>query len=115
MPFASRGVRVLLVRLPQVHDQLKQGLITYMIAIAQEKRISAFVGNGLNPYAAVHRLDAARLYRLALEKGSAGARYHAVAEEGVTLRDVAEVIGRRPSVPVVSKSPKRRLATLAFL
>src|ERR1700730_18409959 len=66
--FASRGVRASVVRLPQVHDRVKQGLITYMIATAREKRVSAFVGDGLNRYAAVHVLDAARLYRLALEK-----------------------------------------------
>jgi nucleoside-diphosphate-sugar epimerase len=115
MSFASRGVRASVVRLPQVHDRVKQGLITYMIATAREKRISAFVGDGLNGYAAVHLLDAARLYRLALEKGSAGARYHAVAEEGVPLRDIAEVIGCRLNVPVVSKSPEEAVAHFGWL
>jgi nucleoside-diphosphate-sugar epimerase len=102
----SRGVRASVVRLPQVHDRVKQGLITYLIAVAREKGISAFVGNGLNRWPAVHLLDTVHLYRLALEKGSAGARFHAVAEEGVPLREIAEVIGRRLNVPVVAKSPE---------
>jgi nucleoside-diphosphate-sugar epimerase len=104
LAMVPRGVRASVVRLPQVHDPVKQGLITYMIALAREKGVSAFVGDGLNRYPAVHRLDAAHLYRLALEKGSASARYHAVAEEGVPLRDIAEVIGRGLNVPVVAKS-----------
>lgn len=103
---AARGVRVSVVRLPQVHDLDKQGLITILIALAREKGVSAFVGDGVNRWPAVHRLDAAHLYALALEKGSAGARYHAVAEEGISLRDIAEVIGRRLNVPVVAKSPE---------
>src|SRR5271155_403421 len=101
---AERGVCASVVRLPQVHDQVKFGLITYLIALAREKGVSAYVGEGLNRYAAVHCLDAAQLYRLALEKGAAGARYHAVAEEGVTLREIAEVIGRGLNAPVVTKS-----------
>ena len=99
---ASRGVRVSVVRLPQVHDRLKQGLITYAIAVARMKGISAYVGDGQNRWSAVHRLDAARLYKLVLEKGSAGARYHAVAEEGVPVRVIAEAIGRGLKLPTVS-------------
>jgi len=102
----AQGVRVSVMRLPQVHDPVKQGLITYLIAVAREKGISAYVGDGLNRWPAVHRLDAAHLYRLALEKGSAGARYNAVAEEGVPLREIAEAIGRGLKVPVVAKSPE---------
>ena len=115
IPFASRGVRVLVVRLPQVHDRVRQGLISYMIATAREKGISAYVGDGLNRYAAVHVLDAARVYRLALEKGSAGDRYHAIAEEGVPLRDIAEVIGRRLNVPVVAKSREEAISHFGWL
>ena len=103
---SATGVKVSVMRLPQVHDTVKQGLITYLIAIAREKGVSAYVGDGLNRWPAVHVLDAARLYRLALEKGSAGARYHAVAEEGVPAREIAEAIARGLKVPVVSKSPE---------
>ena len=103
---AARGVRASVVRLPQVHDRVKQGLVTYLVDVAREKGISAFVGDGLNRWPAVHLLDTAHLYRLALEKGSAGARFHAVAEEGVPLRDIADAIGRRLKVPVVAKSPE---------
>ncbi len=102
---AASSVRVSVIRLPQVHDPVKQGLVTYMIAVAREKSVSAYVGDGLNRWPAVHRLDAAHLYRLALEKG-AGARYHAVAEEGVPCREIAQVIGRGLNVPVVAKFPE---------
>jgi len=100
----ARGVRTLVVRLPQVHDPEKQGLITYLVTLAREKGVSAYVGDGQNRWAAVHRLAAAQLYRLVLEKGWAGARYNAVAEEGVPFKDIAEAIGKRIKVPVVAKS-----------
>jgi nucleoside-diphosphate-sugar epimerase len=105
LSLAQRGVRASVMRLPQVHNLERQGLITLLILIAREKRVSAYVGDGANRWPAAHLLDVARLYKLALEKGSAGARYHAIAEEGVPLRDIAEVIGRRLRLPVVSKSP----------
>jgi nucleoside-diphosphate-sugar epimerase len=98
----ARGVRASVVRMSQAHDRDKHGLATYMIALAREKGISAYVGTGSNRWAAVHRLDAASIYRLALEKGSAGARYHAVTEEGVSVREIAEAIGRGLKIPVMS-------------
>jgi nucleoside-diphosphate-sugar epimerase len=111
----AQGARVSVMRLPQVHDPVKQGLISYLIALARQKGVSAYVGDGLNRWPAVHRLDAARLYRLALEKGSAGARYNAVAEEGVPLREIAEAIGRGPKLPVVAKSPEQAAEHFGWL
>jgi nucleoside-diphosphate-sugar epimerase len=113
---AARGVRVSVVRLPpSVHDREQQGLVTQMIALAREKGVSAFVGDGTNRWPAVHRLDATHLYTLVLEKGSAGACYHGVAEEGVPIRDIAEVIGRRLNLPVVSKSREEAAGHFGFL
>jgi nucleoside-diphosphate-sugar epimerase len=119
LALAEQGVRASVVRLPQVHDTVKQGLVTYAIAIAREKGVSAYVGDGLNRWPAAHVIDTARLYRLALEKGVAednrGARYHAVAEEGVRLRDIAETIGRGLKVPVVAKSPEEAAEHFGWL
>jgi len=111
----KRGVCASVVRLPQVHNTIKQGLVTYAIALAREKGVSAYVGDGLNRWGAVHLLDAARLYRLALEKREAGARYHAIAEEGVPVRDIAEAIGRALNVPVVPKSPEEAAAHFGWI
>ena len=112
---AARGVRVAVVRLPQVHDTVKQGLVTYAIRVAREKGVSAYVGDGLNRWPAAHRLDTAHLYRLVLEKAAADARYHAVAEEGVPVRDIAEVVGRGLKVPVVSIAPDEAAGHFGWL
>lgn len=115
MSLAAHGVRASVLRLPQVHNLEKQGLITVLIEIAREKGVSAFVGDGANRWPAVHVLDVARLYKLALENGSAGARYHGIAEEGVPLKQIAEVIGRRLKLPVVSKSPEEAAEHFGWL
>jgi nucleoside-diphosphate-sugar epimerase len=109
------GINLSVVRLPQVHDTVKQGLITPAVAIAREKGVSAYVGDGLNRYPAAHVLDVARLYRLALEKREAGARYHAVAEEGIAVRQIAEVIGQGLKVPVVAMSPEQAAGHFGWL
>jgi nucleoside-diphosphate-sugar epimerase len=114
LSFVKRGVNASVMRLPQVHDTVKQGLVTRLINLAREKRMSAYVGEGLNRWSAAHVLDVARLYRLALEKHEAGARYNAVAEEGVPLRDIAEAIGRGLKVPVVAMSPEEAAAHFGF-
>ncbi|MBD8900260.1 SDR family oxidoreductase [Rhodanobacter sp. DHG33] len=112
---AADGVNVSVVRLPQVHDTARHGLITYAIATAREKGVSAYVGDGSNRFSAAHVLDVANLYRLALEKSEPGARYHAVAEEGVAFRDIAEVIGRGLNVPLASLSPEEAAAHFGWL
>src|ERR1700712_5055214 len=109
------GVNVSVVRLPQVHDTVKQGFVTYAVALAREKRVSPYVGEGRNRWPAAHISDVARLYRLALEKGEPGARYNAVAEEGIAVRDVAEVIGRGLKVPVVSLSAEQAAGHFGWL
>ena len=96
------GVNVSVMRLPQVHNPLRQGLITPLIQIVREKGVCAYVENGDNRWPAGHLSDVAQLYRLAIERGERGARYHAVAEEGVSAREIAEALGRGLKVPVMS-------------
>ncbi len=112
---AAEGVNVSVMRLPQVHDTVRQGLVTYAIVMARQKGVCVYIGNGQNRWPAAHVLDTARLYRLALEKAQPGANYHAVAEEGVAQRDMMEVIGRRLNLPVKSIAPEEAEAYLGWL
>jgi nucleoside-diphosphate-sugar epimerase len=112
---AARGVNVSVVRLPQVHDTVRQGLITYAVQAAREKGASAFIAEGLNRWPAAHVLDVAHLYRLALERRESGSRYNAVAEEGVTMRAIAEAIGRGSKVPVISLSQEEAQGHFGWL
>ena len=113
---AARGVRGSVVRLtPPVHDQTRAGLITYLIATAREKGVSAYVGDGQNRWPAVHRLDAARVFWLALEKAPPGSRLHAVAEEGIPLRTIAEAIGAGLGLPVRSLTLEESLAHFGWM
>jgi nucleoside-diphosphate-sugar epimerase len=112
---AADGANVSVVRLPQVHDTVRQGLVSYAIAIARQKGVYAYIGDGRNRWPAAHVLDTARLYRLAVEKAEPGAKYHAVAEEGVSARDIAEAVGRRLKMPVKSIAADEAQAHFGWL
>jgi nucleoside-diphosphate-sugar epimerase len=114
--FASRGVRSSIVRLaPTVHGNGDHGFMATIVAIARATGVSGYIGDGTNRWPAIHRYDAARLFRLALESAPAGTTVHATAEEGVAIRDVAEVIGRHLNVPVVSIAPDDAPAHFTWL
>ncbi|MFJ8357347.1 SDR family oxidoreductase [Streptomyces sp. NPDC093984] len=107
LALASRGVRSSVVRLsPTCHGEGDNGFMATLVAIARAKGVSGYIGDGANRWPAVHRLDAARLFRLAVEKAPAGSVLHGVAEEGVAIRDIAEVIGRHLDVPTASVAPE---------
>ncbi|WP_310631542.1 SDR family oxidoreductase [Paraburkholderia sp.] len=109
------GLDVRVLRLPQVHNPYRQGLITPLVAVAREKGVCGYVGEGQNRWPAGHLSDVVRLYRLALEKGAPGARYHAVGEEGVTSRAIAESLSRSLGLPAVSIAPAEAAAHFGWM
>lgn len=98
----AKGVNISVVRLPQVHNPVKQGLVSPLLETARAKGVSGYIGDGSNRWPAAHVLDVAKLYVLALDKGEAGARYHAVAEEGVSAREIAETLAAGLGIPAAS-------------
>jgi nucleoside-diphosphate-sugar epimerase len=114
--FAERGLRVAIVRLPQVHDTRKQGLVPYLTETARQKRISAYVGDGSNRWAAAPLAAVSHLYHLVIEQTGHGVTvYHAVQEEGVPLREIAETIGKGFNIPVVSLQPEQAAEHFGWL
>lgn len=113
--FTERGVKTSIVRLAQIHDTHKQGLVPYITAVAREKGVSAYIGEGSNRWPATHVSDTALLYRLAFEKAEPGAIYHAVDEEGVSMKAIAEALGRGLKVPVISITPEETEAHFGWL
>ncbi len=116
MAAARGGACVSIVRLPPtVHGDGDHGFVAMLIGVAREKGVAAYIGDGANRWAAVHRFDAAHVYRLALEKGARGVAYHAVGEEGVPTREIAAAIGKGFGLPVVTKAPEEAAAHFGFL
>lgn len=109
------GVNVVTIRLPQVHDTLRQGLISPFIEISRQKGLVAYIGEGLNRWPAAHVLDVAKLYALAVARHDPGSRYHAITEEGVPVRDIAEVVGVGLGLPVVSLTADQAPAHFGWL
>jgi nucleoside-diphosphate-sugar epimerase len=103
----AAGVNVSVMRLPQVHDPVKQGLITPLLEVIRQKGVAGYVGDGQNRWPAAHVSDVARLYVLAIERAEAGARYHAVAEEGITAKAIAETLAEGLGIPAVSVPPEK--------
>lgn len=113
---ANRGIRSSIIRLsPTVHGDGDQGFIPMIIKTARDKGVSMYIGEGQNHWPAVHRLDAATLFRLALEKGKAGATYHGAADEAIPFRDIAELIGKKLNIPVVSRTAAEAIELLGFI
>lgn len=112
---SQRGVNVVVMRLSQIHNPVKQGLVTYLLELARQKGVSAYVGEGLEHWSAAHLADTAHLYRLALEKHQPGARYHATAEQAIAARDIAQVIGQGLGVPTVALSKEEAAAHFGWL
>jgi nucleoside-diphosphate-sugar epimerase len=111
----DKGVRGIVMRLSQIHDTHRQGLVSFLIQIAMEKKVVPYVGDGSSRWAACHVSDTARLYRLALEQGMAGSKWHAVGESGVTAKEICEALGRSLNLPAISISPEEAPAYLGFL
>ena len=111
----ARGVNTSVVRLAQIHDTHKQGLVPFVTAVAREKRVSAYIGDGGNRWPAAHLSDTAHLYRLAFEKAEPGAIYHAVGEEGISIKAIAEALGRGLKIPAVSIKPEEAEAHFGWI
>lgn len=116
LEFASSGVRAMVICLPpSTHGDGDHGFVPMLIKVAKEKGVSGYIGDGKNVWPSSHKCDAAVLYRLVLEKGIAGSRYHAVHDQAVATKDIAEIIGRKLDVPVVSKSVEEAAAHFGFM
>lgn len=112
---AEQGVRISVVRLSQIHDTKKQGLVTFLAGFAQQKGSIAYIGDGKQKWAACHVNDTARLYRLALENGTSGSHYHAVAEDGVEVKDIVEAVAQVLDVPIKNISMQEASDFYGFL